>query len=131
MSGSAVPGASSSSSDSASPSRRHWFEALADHVGAAYLRYSFTKGTEQEAIAQYGPQIVDRVNLAHGRVKPAVSLDASIGADLRKSERFTLRLEGDVQNISDRLNVIDFAGLFSGNAVGPPRSANVRLTAEF
>lgn len=26
----------------------HWFEALADHMGAAYLRYSFTKGTEQE-----------------------------------------------------------------------------------
>ena len=28
--------------------RRHWFEDLADHLGAAYLRYSFTKGTEQE-----------------------------------------------------------------------------------
>ena len=27
----------------------HWFEALADHAGAAYLRYSFTKGTSQEA----------------------------------------------------------------------------------
>jgi SAM-dependent methyltransferase len=26
----------------------HWFEALADHAGAAYLRYSFTRGTEQE-----------------------------------------------------------------------------------
>jgi SAM-dependent methyltransferase len=26
----------------------HWFEPLADHAGAAYLRYSFTKGTEQE-----------------------------------------------------------------------------------
>jgi SAM-dependent methyltransferase len=26
----------------------HWFEPLADHLGAAYLRYSFTKGTEQE-----------------------------------------------------------------------------------
>jgi len=26
----------------------HWFEAIADHAGAAYLRYSFTKGTEQE-----------------------------------------------------------------------------------
>jgi ubiquinone/menaquinone biosynthesis C-methylase UbiE len=26
----------------------HWFEPLATHVGAAYLRYSFTKGTEQE-----------------------------------------------------------------------------------
>jgi SAM-dependent methyltransferase len=26
----------------------HWFEAVADHAGAAYLRYSFTKGTSQE-----------------------------------------------------------------------------------
>lgn len=28
--------------------QRHWFEDIADHVGPAYLRYSFTKGTEQE-----------------------------------------------------------------------------------
>ncbi|MGI9578974.1 MAG: SAM-dependent methyltransferase [Microthrixaceae bacterium] len=28
--------------------QRHWFEDLADHLGPAYLRYSFTKGTEQE-----------------------------------------------------------------------------------
>ena len=27
---------------------RHWFEDVADHLGSAYLRYSFTKGTEQE-----------------------------------------------------------------------------------
>jgi SAM-dependent methyltransferase len=26
----------------------HWFEAMADHLGPAYLRYSFTTGTEQE-----------------------------------------------------------------------------------
>ena len=26
----------------------HWFEPLADHMGEAYLRYSFTKGTVQE-----------------------------------------------------------------------------------
>ncbi len=26
----------------------HWFEAMADHLGPAYLRYSFTKGTENE-----------------------------------------------------------------------------------
>lgn len=30
------------------PERDHWFEDLADHLGSAYLRYSFTKGTEQE-----------------------------------------------------------------------------------
>ena len=26
----------------------HWFEPLADHLGSAYLRYSFTKGTANE-----------------------------------------------------------------------------------
>jgi SAM-dependent methyltransferase len=26
----------------------HWFEPVADHLGSAYLRYSFTKGTDQE-----------------------------------------------------------------------------------
>lgn len=28
--------------------RAHWFEPVADHLGSAYLRYSFTKGTDQE-----------------------------------------------------------------------------------
>jgi SAM-dependent methyltransferase len=28
--------------------RDHWFEDVADHLGSAYLRYSFTKGTAQE-----------------------------------------------------------------------------------
>lgn len=27
---------------------QHWFEPIADHLGSAYLRYSFTKGTVQE-----------------------------------------------------------------------------------
>ena len=26
----------------------HWFEPIAEHLGSAYLRYSFTKGTAQE-----------------------------------------------------------------------------------
>lgn len=30
------------------PEADHWFEPLADHLGDAYLRYSFTKGTAQE-----------------------------------------------------------------------------------
>jgi SAM-dependent methyltransferase len=69
VSGSAPPGASSSSSDSASR-RQHWFEALADHVGAAYLRYSFTKGTEQETAF-----LIDALGLGPG----AVVLDVGCG----------------------------------------------------
>ena len=30
------------------PGPEHWFEPVADHLGAAYLRYSFTQGTDQE-----------------------------------------------------------------------------------
>ena len=30
------------------PGPSHWFEPLAEHLGSAYLRYSFTKGTNQE-----------------------------------------------------------------------------------
>jgi SAM-dependent methyltransferase len=37
---------------------RHWFEDVADHLGPAYLRYSFTKGTEQEV-----PFLVDALGL--------------------------------------------------------------------
>lgn len=33
------------------PERTHWFSELADHMGPAYERYSFTKGTEQEVDA--------------------------------------------------------------------------------
>ncbi len=29
----------------------HWFEPIADHLGSAYLRYSFTKGTANEVDA--------------------------------------------------------------------------------
>ncbi len=39
----------------------HWFEPLADHLGSAYLRYSFTKGTKSEV-----DQIVRRLDLRPG-----------------------------------------------------------------
>jgi SAM-dependent methyltransferase len=40
----------------------HWFEPLADHLGGAYLRYSFTKGTEQEV-----DFLVERLGLMAGQ----------------------------------------------------------------
>jgi hypothetical protein len=33
--------------------------------------------------------------------------------------------------LNNRLNVIDFGGLFSGNAIGPGRSFTLRLKAGF
>jgi hypothetical protein len=42
-----------------------------------------------------------------------------------------MRFQADGDNLNDRLNVIDFGGLFSGNAIGPGRSFNLRLTSIF
>ena len=88
-------------------------------------------GTEQQAIAQYGQQIVGRVDLAGGRVKPSLSLDASAGTNLWKKDNRALRLQADVQNLNNRLNLINFAGLFSGTSIAPPRSYSLRLEAAF
>ena len=68
-------------------------------------------------VAQYGQQIIDRVNFDAGRVRPNFTLDASFGADLWKQEKRTLRLQMVVENLMNRLNVINFAGLFSGTAI--------------
>lgn len=35
------------------------------------------------------------------------------------------------QNLTGRLNVINFAGLFSGTGIAPPRSVNARLRYDF
>ena len=88
-------------------------------------------GTRDEALAQYGQKVVDRIDFDRGRVKPAFSVDISIGAEIYKSERLNVRLQADAENLNDRLNVIDFGGLFSGNAIGPPRSYSLRLTTNF
>ena len=102
-------------------------------IGAEYgsgLPFEFD-GTEPQAVAQFGQAIVNRVNFDAGRVRPSFSLDASAGVDLWKKDKLGMRLQADVQNLTDRLNLIDFAGLFSGNAIAPPRSYSLRLTTSF
>jgi outer membrane cobalamin receptor len=88
-------------------------------------------GTEQTAIAQYGQRIVDRVNFARGRVKPSLALDASAGAEIWKHDKVNMKMQADVENLNNRLNVVDFAGLFSGNSIAPPRSFALRLETSF
>jgi outer membrane receptor for Fe3+-dicitrate len=102
-------------------------------LGAEYgsgLPVAF-QGTAAQATAQYGPRIVDRVNFTRNRVRPSFSLDASLGAEMWKRDAVQVRFQADAANLNNRLNVIDFAGLFSGNAVAPRRSFAVRLETSF
>jgi len=107
---------------------RFWFAAGAEYGSG--LPFDFA-GTYQQALAEYGQDVVDRINFARGRVKPSFAVDVSAGADVYRSERLKVRLQADGENLNNRLNVIDFGGLFSGNAIGPPRSYALRLTSEF
>jgi hypothetical protein len=88
-------------------------------------------GEQSDALAQYGPVVVDRLNFDRGRVDPSLSIQASLGVDVYKSERINSRFQADCDNLNNRLNVIDFGGLFSGNAVGPARSFSLRLNSSF
>lgn len=79
----------------------------------------------------YGQQVTDRVNFAQGRIYPTFLLSASAGADLYKSEPLKMRFQVDGTNLTNVVDVIDFGGLFSANAIGPSRSVALRLTATF
>jgi TonB dependent receptor len=94
------------------------------------LPFAFA-GAKDDALAQYSQQVVARVNFDKGRVRPSLSVNASLGVDLWRSEKLQMRLQADMQNINNRLNVIDFGGLFSGNAIGPPRGYALRFSTSF
>ena len=79
-----------------------------------------------QLIERYGERVVRRVNFERGRVRPSFSLDASVGVELWKRDKHSLRVQGDVLNLTNRLNVINFAGLFSGTAIAAPRMLALR-----
>lgn len=88
-------------------------------------------GTQQEALAEYGQQVLSRVNFDRGRIDPALLASASVGAEVYKSGHVESHFQVDGENLNNVLDVIDFGGLFSGNAIGPSRSVMVRLTTDF
>ncbi len=82
-------------------------------------------------LSQYGAAIIDHVNFDKGRVRPNYSLDAAAGAKLYHKEQRSATFEIQADNLSGRVNVINFASLFSGTAVAAPRSVSARLKLTF
>ena len=124
--------------------QRHTFRAQARYDvmrrlwAAATVRYGSGLPVELEGDVdpddleeQYGEEILDQVDLQAGRVKPNLTLDLGLGAELWRSAERRLTLRAEFANITDRLNVINFAGIFSGTAIAAPRSASVRVQYEF
>lgn len=76
------------------PGHEHWFEPIADHLGEAYLRYSFTKGTAQEVAyltevldLRPGDRVLD-VGCGPGRHAHALAERGVVVHGIDISERF-------------------------------------------
>jgi hypothetical protein len=54
-----------------------------------------------------------------------------MSADLIRRDHFQSSFQIDGENLNNRLNVLDFGGLFSGNAIAPERSMLMRLETRF
>jgi len=109
-------------------SQRFWIAGGSEYGSGLPFEFS---GDPSDALATYGQAVINRINFDLGRIKPTLSVDATFGAQLYKSEKLTLNFQADGENLNNRLNIIDFGGLFSGNAIGPPRSYSLRLAASF
>jgi hypothetical protein len=102
-------------------------------LGAAYgsgLPFEFEDDPD-EAAEEFDERILERVDFDTGRVRPTFTLDAAAAIVLARKGARTVTLQADLRNVTNRLNVINFAGLFSGTALGAPRSVSVRLRADF
>ncbi len=103
---------------------RHWFEDVADHLGPAYLRYSFTKGTEQEVSF-----IIDALGLETG----ARILDVGCGPGRHAHALGRRDFEVVGIDISERFVALAREGAPTGAAVTFERAdaRSLRFDGEF
>ena len=87
--------------------------------------------TPEQYATEYGQVVINHLNFNLGRINPYLTENVSVGAELYHREKRSLRLQADAQNLSNELEVIDFGGLFSGNALGPSRQYTFRLVTTF
>jgi hypothetical protein len=108
--------------------KRAWLASGVEYGSGLPFDYG---GTEANALAEYGPAVVSRLNFARGRIRPLLALNSSVAVNLPVFERVNTTLHVDGNNLNNRLNVLDFGGLFSGNAIDAGRSVLVRWEARF
>src|SRR6266481_189710 len=108
---------------------RHAWLAMGAQYGSG-LPADIGNANVSDLLAAYGQEILNRVDLDRGRVRPNFSLDVAAGAEIYHKESRSAALQIQAANLANRLIVINFASLFSGTALGVPRSvsANLRLT---
>ncbi|HEY2351306.1 MAG TPA: hypothetical protein VGH83_02265, partial [Candidatus Acidoferrum sp.] len=110
--------------------RRFWL-ALSTQYGSGLPAELGDSDDQSFLLAQYGPKILSQVNFDRQRVRPNFSLDAAAGFQVYRKELRSAALQIQVSNLLDRVNVINFASLFSGSAVDTPRSVSAGFKLTF
>jgi hypothetical protein len=121
------------------PHRRVWFSTGARYGSGLPVELEDDDDEDEEEdddddrpVAQPIAQaILDRVNFQRGRIRPNFSLDLSAGIRAWERGSRSATLQFDVRNLTDRLNVINFSGVFSGTALAPGRQISVQMRFQF
>ena len=77
------------------------------------------------------PAILDRINFDRERVRSNFHLDFSLGLRLWEQQARSVTVQMDLRNMTDRLNVINFSGVFSGTALAAGRQFTVQTKVRF
>lgn len=107
---------------------RVWFALGADYNSGLPFQPDLTA---QQYATEYGQVVISHLNFNRNRILPYFTQNASVGIDLYHHEKRSVRFQADAANLSNALEVIDFGGLFSGNAIGPSRQYTFRLVTAF
>jgi hypothetical protein len=107
---------------------RFWFALGSDYNSGLPFQADLTP---QQYAAEYGQVVINHLNFNRGRISPYLTENASVGAHLYQHEKRSVNLQADIENLSNTLELIDFGGLFSGNAIGPSRTYALRLQTSF
>jgi len=112
---------------------RLWFATSAEYGSGLPVDLNGTVDPSEInfLLQQYGPAILNEVNFNARRVRPNFSFDAAAGATLFHKEGKDISFEIEGHNLTDKLNLLNFASLFSGTAVAPPASVSARLKVGF
>ncbi|MFZ0814292.1 MAG: TonB-dependent receptor [Candidatus Sulfotelmatobacter sp.] len=107
---------------------RFWIAVGADYNTGLPFQADLTP---QQYATEYGQVVVNHLNFNLGRINPYFTQNASVGVDLYQHEKRSVHFQADGANLSNTLELIDFGGLFSGNAIGPARQFTFRLVTTF
>ncbi|HEY0378143.1 MAG TPA: TonB-dependent receptor [Pyrinomonadaceae bacterium] len=85
----------------------------------------------EEFAEEFPEEILEQVNLERGFVKPHTVLNLAVGKEFNLSEHVSLVGQFNVENFTNKFYLTTFESVFSGTAIGRPRSFSGRLSIDF